>query len=218
MPTRLYEYLDIESNGPEVEGDDGEASEVDVSANGSRSYSIIKWVGARKKIPIVAFSAHILLLGLHAEERQLAGSHLKPHTLRGMQDFQKINHFPRSYELTRKDRLCKNIQRLQHLKGYKHFDFIPNSYVLPEEYNEFYAAFTKDKGPWIVKPVASSRGRGIYLVNHPSQVPLDENLLICKYISNPLLIDGFKFDVRLYIGVTCYDPMRVYLFEEGLAR
>lgn len=30
------------------------------------------------------------------------------------------------------------------------------------------AAFLKDRKPWIVKPVASSRGRGIYLVNHVS--------------------------------------------------
>ena len=30
------------------------------------------------------------------------------------------------------------------------------------------AAYLKDRKPWIVKPVASSRGRGIYLVNHVS--------------------------------------------------
>ena len=30
----------------------------------------------------------------------------------------------------------------------------------------FTVAFMKDKGPWIVKPIASSRGRGIFLVNH----------------------------------------------------
>ena len=30
------------------------------------------------------------------------------------------------------------------------------------------AAFLKDRKPWIVKPVASSRGRGIYLVSHVS--------------------------------------------------
>ncbi|KAK3093578.1 hypothetical protein FSP39_017678 [Pinctada imbricata] len=146
------------------------------------------------------------------------GGHLKPFTLRAMTEFQKINHFPRSYELTRKDRLFKNIQRMQQIKGAKHFDFIPPSFILPSEYQDFCAAFLREKGTWIVKPVASSRGRGVFLCNHPDQVPLDENLIVCKYVSNPLLIDGFKFDVRLYVCVTSYDPLSIYLFEEGLTR
>lgn len=47
---------------------------------------------------------------------QWTGSHLKPFTLRGLTEFQKINHFPRSYEITRKDRLFKNVQRMQQIK------------------------------------------------------------------------------------------------------
>ncbi|XP_071079263.1 tubulin polyglutamylase TTLL5-like isoform X1 [Haliotis cracherodii] len=145
-------------------------------------------------------------------------AHLKPFTLRSMTEFQKINHFPRSYELTRKDRLFKNVQRMQQIKGQRHFDFIPNSFVLPGEYQDFCAAFLREKGHWIVKPVASSRGRGVFLINHPDQIPLDENIIVCKYLGNPLLVDGFKFDVRLYIAVTSYDPLTIYLFEEGLTR
>ncbi|XP_025104519.1 tubulin polyglutamylase TTLL5-like isoform X3 [Pomacea canaliculata] len=145
-------------------------------------------------------------------------AHLKPFTLRLLTEFQKINHFPRSYELTRKDRLFKNIQRMQQIKGARHFDFVPQSYVLPTEYQDFCTYFLKDRGPWIVKPVASSRGRGVFLVNHPDQVPLDENLIVCRYIDNPLVIDGFKFDIRLYVAVTCYDPLVIYLYEEGLTR
>ncbi|XP_067680981.1 tubulin polyglutamylase TTLL5-like isoform X3 [Haliotis asinina] len=145
-------------------------------------------------------------------------AHLKPFTLRSMTEFQKINHFPRSYELTRKDRLFKNVQRMQQIKGHRHFDFIPNSFVLPGEYQDFCAAFLREKGHWIVKPVASSRGRGVFLINHPDQIPLDENIIVCKYLGNPLLVDGFKFDVRLYIAVTSYDPLTIYLFEEGLTR
>uniref|UniRef100_A0AAQ5XEH1 Tubulin--tyrosine ligase-like protein 5 n=1 Tax=Amphiprion ocellaris TaxID=80972 RepID=A0AAQ5XEH1_AMPOC len=146
------------------------------------------------------------------------GSHLKPYILRSLQDFQKVNHFPRSYELTRKDRLYKNIQRMQQTHGFKNFHIVPQTFVLPSEYQEFCSCFAKDKGPWIIKPVASSRGRGIYLVSNPNQISMEENILVSRYISNPLLIDEFKFDVRLYVLVTSYDPVLIYVYEEGLAR
>lgn len=72
----------------------------------------------------------------------------------------------RSYELTRKDRLYKNIEKMQHLRGMKHFDIVPLSFMLPLEYRNLVQAHRSGhKGPWIVKPAASSRGRGIYLVN-----------------------------------------------------
>ncbi|XP_077395098.1 tubulin polyglutamylase TTLL5 isoform X2 [Festucalex cinctus] len=146
------------------------------------------------------------------------GAHLKPYLLRSLQDFQKVNHFPRSYELTRKDRLYKNIQRMQEAFGFKNFHIVPQTFVLPSEYQEFCTYYAKDKGPWIIKPVASSRGRGIYLVSSPNQISVDENILVSRYIHNPLLIDDFKFDVRLYVLVTSYDPLLIYVYEEGLAR
>ncbi|XP_021101887.1 tubulin polyglutamylase TTLL5 isoform X13 [Heterocephalus glaber] len=146
------------------------------------------------------------------------GSHLKPFLLRTLSEAQKVNHFPRSYELTRKDRLYKNIVRMQHTHGFKAFHILPQTFLLPAEYAEFCNSYSKDRGPWIVKPVASSRGRGVYLINSPNQISLEENILVSRYINNPLLIDDFKFDVRLYVLVTSYDPLVIYLYEEGLAR
>ncbi|NXA98535.1 TTLL5 polyglutamylase, partial [Melanocharis versteri] len=146
------------------------------------------------------------------------GSHLKPCLLRSLTDVQKVNHFPRSYELTRKDRLYKNVCRMQLAHGFKTFHILPQTFILPTEYQDFCNTYSKDRGPWIVKPVASSRGRGVYLVNNPSQIIVEDNILVSRYISNPLLIDDFKFDVRLYVLVTSYDPLVVYLYEEGLAR
>ncbi|KAM4853163.1 tubulin polyglutamylase TTLL5 isoform 14-T17 [Thomomys bottae] len=146
------------------------------------------------------------------------GSHLKPFLLRTLSEAQKVNHFPRSYELTRKDRLYKNVIRMQHTHGFKAFHILPQTFLLPAEYAEFCNSYSKDRGPWIVKPVASSRGRGVYLINNPNQISLEENILVSRYINNPLLIDDFKFDVRLYVLVTSYDPLVIYLYEEGLAR
>ena len=39
-----------------------------------------------------------------------------------------------------------------------------------------------------------------------------------NYITLGLLFTGFKFDLRLYVAVTSYDPLVVYLYEEGLSR
>lgn len=90
-------------------------------------------------------------------------------------NFEKYNHLNhishfRSYELTRKDRLYKNIEKMQHLRGFKHFDIVPQSFVLPLEYRDLVSAHNKYRGPWIVKPNASSRGRGIYIVTSVSIV------------------------------------------------
>ena len=49
-------------------------------------------------------------------------------------------------------------------------------------------------------------------------MPIDEQCIISKYVPNPFLINGLKFDLRIYVAVTSMDPWRIYIYNEGLAR
>lgn len=46
--------------------------------------------------------------------------------------YQKVNHFPRSWEMTRKDTMYSHLKKLKDLHGDGHFKFLPESFVLPE--------------------------------------------------------------------------------------
>ena len=101
---------------------------------------------------------------------------------------------------------------------------MPDTYIIPDEFSDFYNHFQKEQQQdpkhnlWIVKPANMSRGRGIYIVDDIAEVNVDDLAIVSKYIDNPLLVNGHKWDLRLYVAVTSYDPLVIYLYEEGLVR
>ena len=44
------------------------------------------------------------------------------------------------------------------------------------------------------------------------------DMIVQNYLSNPILIDNYKFDLRVYVLVSSVDPLRVFIYKEGLAR
>jgi hypothetical protein len=54
-----------------------------------------------------------------------------------------VNHFPVSIEITRKDNLAMNIRRMQdkYLKSY--FNFIPETFVMPDDLHLFVKSFAE---------------------------------------------------------------------------
>ncbi|XP_043494739.1 tubulin polyglutamylase TTLL4-like [Polistes fuscatus] len=136
-----------------------------------------------------------------------------------LKNYQKVNHFPGSYEIGHKDRLCRNFARLMSLHGKKRFDFVPNTYILPNDLEYLLKIWGKTNRKWIIKPAASSRGRGIKVISNKTQIPKTRNcMIIQRYLSKPKLINGNKFDLRLYVLVTSIDPLRIYFYENGLVR
>lgn len=47
---------------------------------------------------------------------------------------------------------------------------------------------------------------------------MGENCIAMRYIDNPLLLNGLKFDLRIYVLVTSLRPLIIYVYNEGLTR
>lgn len=153
-----------------------------------------------------------------------------------LNDMQIINHYPNHFELTRKDLMVKNIKRyLKDLSKETNAvvprDFVPVTYLLPADYNLFVEEFRRNPNAmWIMKPTSRSQGKGIFIINKLAQIkkwssqsrwaqmPLKEAYIISRYIEDPLLIGGKKFDLRLYVLVSCFRPLRVHQYVHGFAR
>ena len=161
-------------------------------------------------------------------------------------DFQLVNHFPNHWELTRKDLLARNIKKFKKesegelitLVNGKKMELsgsnLPETYIVPQEQSLFTEAFIKSNTKnWIFKPSGKSQGTGIQIINKISQVRAlpstvsslrtqpgysQEVFLVCRYIDNPFLLFGRKFDLRTYVLVTSYRPLKVWRYLGGFAR
>ena len=117
--------------------------------------------------------------------------------------------------------MWRNLARAQKMfNGTQEFYFCPKTYVFPDDYRKFCMERESSnyKHMYIMKPSASSCGKGIKIVGPKTQVNKKSGYVVSQYISNPHLIDGFKYDLRIYVLVTSFDPLKIFLFKEGLVR
>ncbi|XP_021023709.1 tubulin polyglutamylase TTLL13 isoform X3 [Mus caroli] len=135
-----------------------------------------------------------------------------------MKRFQKINHFPGMTEICRKDLLARNLNRMQKLYPTE-YNIFPRTWCLPADYGDFQAYGRQRKTrTYICKPDSGCQGRGIFITRTPKEIKPGEHMICQQYITKPFLIDGFKFDMRIYVLITSCDPLRIFMYEEGLAR
>uniref|UniRef100_A0A8C3EUW8 Polyglutamylase complex subunit TTLL1 n=1 Tax=Corvus moneduloides TaxID=1196302 RepID=A0A8C3EUW8_CORMO len=120
-----------------------------------------------------------------------------------LSDDQIVNHFPNHYELTRKDLMVKNIKRYRK-ELEKERKFVPVTFMLPADYNLFVEEFRKNPSNSKTSSFVSQSSKEAYVIS--------------LYINNPLLIGGKKFDLRLYVLVSTYRPLRCYMYKLGFCR
>ncbi|TPX69615.1 hypothetical protein SpCBS45565_g02359 [Spizellomyces sp. 'palustris'] len=107
-----------------------------------------------------------------------------PSRFKCVQSWQKINHFPMSFQIGRKDKLWGNYVRCRGVWGHEHFNFIPDTYLLPAHLPSLLRTFSIHP-LWIIKPPASARGQGIKVINTPKKLPKKKQAVISKYTNSP---------------------------------
>ncbi|XP_046759201.1 inactive polyglycylase TTLL10 isoform X2 [Gallus gallus] len=141
--------------------------------------------------------------------------------------------------LREQERVMKKINRSSNPKLLKMEEFFPESFRLDlkEERNAFFE-HCKEEEIWICKPSCSNQGRGIFLLKNPSAVTTlqaklysserdlpskrvpcgaPQTRIVQRYIDQPLLLEGKKFDVRSYLLIACTAPY-VLFFAQGYVR
>uniref|UniRef100_A0A3Q3FNB3 Tubulin tyrosine ligase-like family, member 7 n=1 Tax=Kryptolebias marmoratus TaxID=37003 RepID=A0A3Q3FNB3_KRYMA len=139
-----------------------------------------------------------------------------------LRNYQRINHFPGMGEICRKDCLARNMSKIIKCQP-QEYSFIPKTWIFPAEYTQFqnYVKELRRKRKqktFIVKPANGAMGHGISLIRNCEKLPAQEHFIVQEYLDKPFLMEGYKFDLRIYILVTSCDPLRIFLYNDGLVR
>ncbi|XP_063611162.1 probable tubulin polyglutamylase ttll-15 isoform X1 [Penaeus indicus] len=117
---------------------------------------------------------------------------LKPH--------QRVNHFPGSGFITNKVNLATS-----------GLPYIPRAFRMPDEKEDLlkHAKLHSD----LLFVQKSNNHRGIKIEKLDALDLGADGSFVQEFVHNPLLVDGYKFDIGVYTIVTSIQPLRVYIYE-----
>ncbi|KAL9693101.1 hypothetical protein quinque_012386 [Culex quinquefasciatus] len=124
--------------------------------------------------------------------RKLDLYRLKPHQL--------VNHFPGSGFITNKVDLSTT-----------DIKYIPKAFKLPSEQEKFRKYAQENPSKRFVQKNNQHRHIQIKKIE---EIDFSNNeTFIQEYIDDPLLVDGYKFDIGVYTVITSIDPLRIYIYK-----
>ncbi|XP_070103683.1 probable tubulin polyglutamylase TTLL9 isoform X5 [Equus caballus] len=140
-----------------------------------------------------------------------------------MDEHVRISHFRNHYELTRKNYMVKNLKRFRKqlereagkLEAAK-CDFFPKTFEMPCEYHLFVEEFRKNPGiTWIMKPVARSQGKGIFLFRRLKDIMDWRKGNAGKKLTS---LEAQPARSTANPSGSHYIPLRAWLYRDGFAR
>lgn len=136
-------------------------------------------------------------------------------------NWQRSNHFPSMYLICKKGHLAATLSKLYALEP-KAFRFHPRSWIMRTQRSAFQKVIESHSSStkyFIMKPNSGCQGRGIIVTKNPLTETKDlDNYIVQEYIRNPLLLEGKKFDLRVYVLLTSIRDPSIFIFEDGLVR
>lgn len=134
--------------------------------------------------------------------------------------YQKIYEYIDVDDFYMKNKLYQNYKYMKKL-FYNDFNYMCETFTFPKNKKIIKNKFKNYKfsldNLWLVKPIASAKGNGIFIFKSLKDIKLN-NYIITKFITNPNLINKKKYDLRLYVLISGFRPLRIYLNKQGLVR
>jgi hypothetical protein len=139
------------------------------------------------------------------------------------------NHIHNSFVLTQKKHLFQKLQHYCRATGSNLSSIVPETFHIqqPRDVSAFLRATDQARGTWIIKPGEdTNRGTGIRItdslqelqaivtagVRHCNGSPM--TFVVQRYIANPLLYCGRKFDIRMFmVLISRGDGLKAYWYE-----
>jgi len=115
-----------------------------------------------------------------------------------MKPGQKVNKFPGSGFITNKVNLATT--------GLKN---VPQAFKIPKEKDIFLEFAQKHPEKMFVQK--NNNHRGIRIEKMENLNLDEEGSFVQEFIHNPLMVDGYKFDIGIYTTLTSVDPLRIYV-------
>lgn len=120
--------------------------------------------------------------------------------MKSLEKFQMVNHFPGCGFITNKVDLSTTP-----------LPFLPRAFRLPNERVSFLDYVEKHPNALFVEKHNEHRHISI---RAPEEINLYSNdSFVQEFIQNPFLVDGYKFDIGVYVVITSVDPLRVYIYS-----